>query len=97
MKGVSKERSKFLIGSVFIPRKIVGSTLWFEHPTKLKLYLYFALMVNHADNGRFHKGEHVTSYARIMEETSMNRNTISKCLKWLKKEKYSIVGHRPDL
>jgi len=75
-------------GSIFLPRSIMETNLWKENPTKLKLYLYFVLMVNHKNNGKFKQGEHITSYSRISKETGLNRNTISKNLKWLKEEKY---------
>ena len=88
MPELPQKRTRNLLGKVFIPRNIIDSDVWKAHPTKLKLYLYFALMANHSDNGIFKKGEHVTSYEKIMKDTGMNRNTISKCIKWLTGKKY---------
>ena len=75
-------------GNVFIPRKIIKKEIFKNNPTKLNLYLYFVLMANHKDNGKFKRGEHITSYDKISKDTGLNRNTISKNLKWLQEEKY---------
>lgn len=79
-------------GHIAIHRKIIDNQIFKIESTKLKLFLYFLLKANHKSiqigHKHYKRGEHVTSYDIIRDETGLTRNTISKNIKWLVDNNY---------
>lgn len=73
-------------GSFQIARKIIESDIFFDKPAEwFKIWVFILAICNHKDNGRFKKGECLTSYKEIAEYTKTNRYCVDNFIRWAKR------------